>query len=97
MAVGELRCLRPRLLLVLPFYVSRAIASGLLLLKAHPSRATPTKKPRPTNDRLKGSTGSSRLQGPHGLEVVAVDREKVRAEFFKIYPAENAKAKRESL
>jgi hypothetical protein len=31
------------------------------------------------------------------LEVVAVDREKVRAEFFKIYPAENAKAKRESL
>jgi hypothetical protein len=25
-----------------------------------------------------------------------VDREKVRAEFMKIYPAENAKAKRES-
>jgi hypothetical protein len=33
---------------------------------------------------------------PDGPEVVAVDREKVRAEFFKIYPAENIKAKRES-
>ena len=32
-----------------------------------------------------------------GLEVLAVDREKVRTEFCKIYLAKNAKAKRESL
>jgi hypothetical protein len=31
---------------------------------------------------------------PDGPEVLAVDRERVRAEFFKIYPAENVDAKR---
>jgi hypothetical protein len=63
MAVGELRCLRPRLLLVQPFYVSRAIASGLLLLKAHPSQAH-TNEEAPTDER-----SGARLAKPFGAAV----------------------------